>query len=552
MTPFIRSLFVITLAFTVSGSMPTSADNLLSPPAFVLTHQVSQATLPQPGNPFGIRVGLEDYFNQGGQFANIYEHGFVGDGGSRPSRAYLAPCVDPTDTPCIESVSSRSVGASSWELGSVSAVQPIYRYGVPCLACEGGALYEPFLPIPYDKSLQYGGNPSMWSLPQAPHGGGSDYRVDVQLNQRSGSSCGYDPCTFIQIVPLELGPSLSLDTINIPTSPVGRGLDYHQFEFPKNIEFRVVIRLAGANLLKPDGFFFGRITNLKIESSDDEMKHLAISGTPVRVPFAQVYGIPMDSIPSALRDDLDPNLKSNVICRVADLEACVLQFASASNNPVMRDFTAWENLGLKALASGTIWEIRAANPPSAQNCTKLFVGNGLTGSVSTNSTLYSADVPTWDPLTQSFTYTVASTHLDEQGVPNRGFYQLALRSDVVACLWGKDASASSARVQIVSEDGTAQVATTDVHVQDGTFYFTAANFEYSNPKLRVSFLKPVITPVAPTQVVKGLPTPSASPLASSIHGPKPKSKISITCVKGKVIKKIINTKPICPSGYKKK
>lgn len=32
----------------------------------------------------------------------------------------------------------------------------------------------------------------------------------------------------------------------------------------------------------------------------------------------------------------------------------------------------------------------------------------------------------------------------------------------------------------------------------------------------------------------------------------PTTKVTITCVKGKVIKKITSTKPVCPAGYKKK
>jgi peptidyl-prolyl cis-trans isomerase B (cyclophilin B) len=48
-------------------------------------------------------------------------------------------------------------------------------------------------------------------------------------------------------------------------------------------------------------------------------------------------------------------------------------------------------------------------------------------------------------------------------------------------------------------------------------------------------------------VTSPTPTPSSKPTAS----PQAK-KITITCVKGKAIKKVIAVKPVCPKGYKKK
>lgn len=538
---------------TIFASSLVSADGLATPPAYVLAHQVSVLAPQQPGNPFGVRAGLEDFFNQGGQFVNIFEHGYAGASnpsqtylwtsfvGSIPPRAYLPPCANSTDSPCIESVSTRTLGESDWQIGSVASVQPQFNYGVICLGCTSD--YGPFAPIPFEKAQQYGGVPSMWSLPTAPHGGGSDYRVDIQLNQRTqGNSCGPNPCTFIQIVPIQLGPSRSFDTILMPSSPVGRGVDFRQFEFPKNIEFRIVLRLAGAELLQPDGFFFGRVENLNVTSSSDDMKRLTISGSPMRVPFAQLSGVPLASVPDKLVNEVDSNLRKHWTCKAVDIESCVMQFASSSNNPLLFDFSSWENLGLKTIASGTMWEMRATNPPSTGGCANLWTNHGLSGTLATNSTVYSADVPIWNPASESFTYTVASTHLNEFGAPNRGYYELALKSDLVACLWGQNANASSAQVQIVSEDGTPQVATIDVHEQNGTFYFTAANFEYSNPKLKVTFVRPVKPTVTPI--------PSATPFASSTPVPKAKSKIMITCIKGKVVKKVTSMRPLCPSGFK--
>ena len=64
----------------------------------------------------------------------------------------------------------------------------------------------------------------------------------------------------------------------------------------------------------------------------------------------------------------------------------------------------------------------------------------------------------------------------------------------------------------------------------------------------------VTTKPAPPKVVAPSPaTPSASPAASSpVKPPVAQVKKTITCVKGKVTKKVSAVNPKCPAGYKKK
>jgi hypothetical protein len=49
---------------------------------------------------------------------------------------------------------------------------------------------------------------------------------------------------------------------------------------------------------------------------------------------------------------------------------------------------------------------------------------------------------------------------------------------------------------------------------------------------------------APTPVEVAAPAPILKPVAAK--------KMTITCVKGKVVKKVTAVKPVCPKGYKKK
>jgi hypothetical protein len=121
----------------------------------------------------------------------------------------------------------------------------------------------------------------------------------------------------------------------------------------------------------------------------------------------------------------------------------------------------------------------------------------------------------------------------------KGMYNLVIKSDVARCIYGFSAAPVKATISIVSSDGTAQVATTVVGERDGWLYLSANNFTFSAPivKVKLSQDKAVATPE------KTVDKTSAKSVVK---------KTTITCVKGKVSKKVTAIKPTCPSGYKKK
>jgi len=159
-------------------------------------------------------------------------------------------------------------------------------------------------------------------------------------------------------------------------------------------------------------------------------------------------------------------------------------------------------------------------------------GRGILGQVSTNATVYSISAPLWDTATDSLSFTVAAPSFDSDGEKKKGVYDLVLREDIAKCLWGKDLSKTSAKIEILNSDGTSQVATTTFKLLNGYVYFRAAGFHYSVPKIKVS-------------VIDAVPTPKTTTAAS-------KKMVTITCVKGKLSKKVTAVKPACPAGYKKK
>jgi hypothetical protein len=73
------------------------------------------------------------------------------------------------------------------------------------------------------------------------------------------------------------------------------------------------------------------------------------------------------------------------------------------------------------------------------------------------------------------------------------------------------------------------VATTVVNERDGWLYMSAKGFTFSSPTIKIKLSQGAV--IVPAPMVK---------------------KSTITCVKGKLIKKVTATNPKCPSGYKKK
>jgi hypothetical protein len=154
--------------------------------------------------------------------------------------------------------------------------------------------------------------------------------------------------------------------------------------------------------------------------------------------------------------------------------------------------------------------------------------------VSSNATLYSVFPPIWDPVEQSLAYKVGSLHLDHTGALHKGHFNLAVPKNFAKCLWGQNILNAKATVAVTNADGTNNVATSVLSQDNQMVYFKVAGFTFSTPQIKVKLITP-----------KGEQTPSA------IIKPTPVKK-TITCVKGKITKKVTALTPKCPAGYKKK
>jgi hypothetical protein len=145
----------------------------------------------------------------------------------------------------------------------------------------------------------------------------------------------------------------------------------------------------------------------------------------------------------------------------------------------------------------------------------------------------------------SLIYDVAGAHQAYDGSVFKGTYDLVMSSSVARCLYNFTSAPIKATISIIASDGTVQsVATEAVSERNGWLSLSAKNFTFSSPTIKIKLSQDATpTPVAtPTQ--SSAPTPSTKPVTAK--------KITITCVKGKTVKKVTAVKPTCPVGYKKK
>jgi hypothetical protein len=144
------------------------------------------------------------------------------------------------------------------------------------------------------------------------------------------------------------------------------------------------------------------------------------------------------------------------------------------------------------------------------------------GIVTTNAMGFEGKSPAFEK--GYLNYHVTGLHFMPDGsTPVQGTYDLVMRSDAARCLYGFTNAPISATVSVVGGDSSS-VATTVVSEKNGWLKMAAYGFTFSQKTLTVHM------------------TQAAAPAV----------KKTITCVKGKVTKKVTAVNATCPTGYKKK
>jgi hypothetical protein len=309
--------------------------------------------------------------------------------------------------------------------------------------------------------------------------------------------------------------------------------------FPLNVTYSLTMRFE--HEISP--WLNGRVVDpaISVIEKASGSSVVTISAKPMRVPEVGGY-IKWSDTPEWMKakypSGTGGTARTPDAFTTKNLDTRILKVgAGSAGSRAIKEFKDWiPFLQDKPFAMKTAWNVKAiTDQPSQkmQECAK----NKFAGIVSSNAAVYSSGAPAWNSENQTLDYTVGAPHYDTEGKLLTGQYVLSMRSDVARCIYGFSSAPISAKVEIASEDGNPNIATTVINEnkETGMLTLNASGFHYSVPQLSVKLMQDKAPAAAPTQ-------PS-----------KPSSALQkISCVKGKVSKTVKGASPKCPPGFKKK
>ena len=164
--------------------------------------------------------------------------------------------------------------------------------------------------------------------------------------------------------------------------------------------------------------------------------------------------------------------------------------------------------------------------------------------------------PQWNSIDKTIELQVASTSQRADGSKNQGTFEVAVPLKIAQCLWGVDLSGTTTAMISASypELGISEIITTSTRIENGIYYLSANGFHYSSPTIKVKVVQGGAGNTADIPKVTIFPSPVASPVSSAPAKEQVAAakKSTITCIKGKVSKKVTAINPKCPTVYKKK
>lgn len=181
--------------------------------------------------------------------------------------------------------------------------------------------------------------------------------------------------------------------------------------------------------------------------------------------------------------------------------------------------------------------VQEANDLANKCSDQLKERKNFAGLVSTNATVFVKSPPRLDQ-NGDLEFHVAATHLIESGDRNFGTYDLSISEDLATCIWGRDFSRAALTLNVIQEDGLAQLVTSSIQKANNQIHFHASGFHYSVNTIRIELKKDSDGKASVDSTSASLPN-------------KGQGKKTITCQKGKMKKVVLKSSLKCPKGFKK-
>jgi hypothetical protein len=305
-------------------------------------------------------------------------------------------------------------------------------------------------------------------------------------------------------------------------------------------------------VLNGNDWYLGRLFNAQVRetSNSDNSVSLAIEGSPTLVGGAETE-FPKNQTNFELFKQIYDSYWELLIGKkpygFEDFDAFnrFSGFSFSTQDPGTA--SAWsileDSFDFKYFSEEETWQVSTprlalADRELTKNCSSTDL---LPGIISTNALVANPSPPKWSAETSELVYSIASPHLRKDGSLNSGVYELTIDKKLAECLWGLDPLQYRAAISVTAKDGTQKLSTTVFASTDKYLTFRAAGFSYSTSLIKVK----LSNEKGSAAVKTALPDIFLKSVAK-------RTTITITCVKGKLIKKVSGTSPKCPSGYKKK
>ena len=415
----------------------------------------------------------------------------------------LPPCNGSQFLDCIEAIMVRKVGSSSWKRGTVAVRELQTEIGRTAIDYGDGKYgLIGFHDADISRGLPAGRTASIWSIPSAPHAGGTRYLVSAAY---ASSLPGFrePPIKRFNLVLRPFDATSNADPFWVNPIPNG-------YRFPEGYEYRVDLRLETLKESIPR-FFYGRIHTPQI---DLEGNRMSIVGEPENYPVARSGWLDYEALPESVKKTISRSVEPNS----GTWGSWAGAFLGLNDEYDFSRFNVWEKY-LSQIGQNNAWSMQSFNRDYLSCDTK-----GIAGFASANSLLFSTEPPRWNANDQSISYRMASLSKDESGRPNRGNFDLAMSKDLVRCLWEfMPKNSSEASVSLIYQDGKPKIATSSLKIENDWLYLKVTGFTFSNPTLKVRF-----------------------------EQGSTKKKLTIICTKGNVSRKITGSNPKCPPSLSKR
>jgi hypothetical protein len=344
------------------------------------------------------------------------------------------------------------------------------------------------------RNIPTGTAPSIFTLPGVPHNDGNEYMVIASVNGVSPTGGVQAPSSitihasvypvkvlagnFKRNSPLENGFGVSHGSSDKwgNCASIADGYCAARQDFPANTKFSLSLRLS----TPPKGWLHGRIFSPTVTyEAAGTSTRLKVDATPVQVAAVATWGKYSELPEATKRGAMNCSDTSN--CGQMNPQSGGAHTSVEAWRAVFGDKASWVR---GQWMYQTLAENELAN--ALASCTSGV--SKFDGFITTNATGYAEGPPVFDPVRKSLSYVVAAPHTNAEGGLIVGTYDLMMRSELAACLYGANTNDIVGSVSVMYDTVTA--TTTDFKTDvsnDGTWFkVSASGFHYSMPTIKTT------------------------------------------------------------------